>query len=86
MSNLKNASKIQKEKFIEIMGDAVKWAQIFITIFNPVTRKEEPWIARWYQQEMLRDPSMKKVYRCGRRTGLVKEAHLGEIDGEILRA
>lgn len=77
MANLKNASKLQKEKFLDIMGDPVKWAQVFITIFNPVTRKEEPWVARWYQQEMLRDKALKKVYRCGRRTGLVLSSFKG---------
>lgn len=85
MSSLSNASKIQVEKFKEVMGDPVKWAQVFISIFNPITRKEEPWVARWYQQEMLRDSALKKVYRCGRRTGLTK-AHLGEIDGKVLIA
>lgn len=77
MLNFKNASKIQQEKFLAVMKDPVKWAQIFITIFNPVTRKEEPWVARWYQQEMLRDESLKKVYRCGRRTGLVLSSFRG---------
>lgn len=69
MANINNASKIQKENFIKVMKDPVKWAQVFVNIFNPVSRREEPWKARWYQQEMLRDNSTKKVYRCGRRTG-----------------
>ena len=32
-------------------------------------KKDTPWTARWYQVQMLRDKSLKKVYRCGRRTG-----------------
>ena len=69
MALLKKMSPIEKELFKEVLKDPVKWAQAFLTIFNPVTKKEEPWKARWYQSQMLRDHSIKKVYRCGRRTG-----------------
>ena len=69
MAILKNMSEIEKKNFVEILNDPVKWAQVFLRIFNPVTKKEEPWKARWYQAQMLRDKSLKKVYRCGRRTG-----------------
>lgn len=69
MSLLNNMSPIEKERFLAIIKDPVKWSQSFIKIFNPVTKQVEPWIARWYQVEMLRDFSTKKVYRCGRRTG-----------------
>jgi replicative DNA helicase len=62
-------SEIEKKNMKEIFSDPVKWAQVFLRIFNPVSKKEEPWLARWYQVQMLRDPSLKKVYRCGRRTG-----------------
>lgn len=69
MAVLKNMSEIEKKNFAEILKDPVKWAQVFLRIFNPETKKEEPWRARWYQAIMLRDSSLKKVYRCGRRTG-----------------
>lgn len=68
------AAKILKRdldynKAREILSDPVKWAQIFINVFDNSTKKKQPWVARWYQSEMLRDTSVKKVYRCGRRTG-----------------
>lgn len=73
MSKIKQMSALERKQFSEVAKDPVKWAQLFIRIFNPVTKREEPWIARWYQVQMLRDMSVKKVYRCGRRTGwLVK--------------
>ena len=70
---LNNMSKIEKDKFRQAMLDPVKWAQIFIRIFDPVKKKVVPWVARWYQVEMLRDKSLKKVYRCGRRTGWLEK-------------
>ena len=69
MAILKQMSEIEKKNFSKILKDPVKWAQIFLRIFNPETKQEEPWKARWYQAQMLRDKSLKKVYRCGRRTG-----------------
>ena len=69
MGILKHMSPIERKKFIEIVNDPVKWAQAFLRTFNPETKKIEPWKARWYQVKMLRDPSTKKVYRCGRRIG-----------------
>lgn len=69
MAVLKKMSSLEKKNMQEILSDPVKWAQVFVKIFNPVTKKEEPWLARWYQVQMLRDQSIKKVYRCGRRTG-----------------
>ena len=62
-------SEAELKKVKEILSDPVKWAQIFVTIFDNSTKKKQPWVARWYQSEMLRDKSTKKVYRCGRRTG-----------------
>ena len=64
-------SKIEAKKLKEIMDDPVKWAQVFVTVFDNATKKKTPWIARWYQVQMLRDKSIKKVARCGRRTGEV---------------
>lgn len=69
MAILKNMSPIERKKLTEIMKDPVKWAQAFLRTFNPETKKIEPWKARWYQVQMLRDKSTKKVYRCGRRIG-----------------
>jgi replicative DNA helicase len=62
-------SPAQVEKMKEIVRDPVKWSQVFVVTYDSVLKKETPWIARWYQSEMLKDTSLKKVYRCGRRTG-----------------
>ena len=62
-------SAIEVERFKEIMANPVMWARAFIRTFNPKTKKHEPWVARWYQAEILLDESVKKVARCGRRTG-----------------
>lgn len=62
-------SKEQIRQLREINNDPVKWAQAFLKTYNPIVQKITPWTARWYQVEMLRDPAIKKVYRCGRRTG-----------------
>lgn len=64
-------SLLQKRNLKKIIEDPVLWAKAFLRIFNSKTKKEEPWSARWYQAEMLRDKSVKKVYRCGRRTGRI---------------
>ena len=50
------------KKFKEIVADPVKWTQIFLTTFDGALKREVPWTARWYQAEMLRDNSLKKVY------------------------
>lgn len=62
-------SKAQMKKLKEINADPVKWAQVFLVTYDKTLKKETPWTARWYQSQMLRDRSQKKVYRCGRRTG-----------------
>lgn len=62
-------AKAQAAKLKEIMDDPIKWAQAFLRTFNPKTKNIEPWTARWYQVEMLRDKHTRKVYRCGRRIG-----------------
>lgn len=59
-----------RKKLELILNDPVKWAQLFLRVFDPIEKKEVNWTARWYQVEMLRDGSTKKVYRCGRRTGM----------------
>jgi hypothetical protein len=69
--NLDKMSPIEKKAFLEIMKHPAKWAKVFIRIFDPVQKKVVPWTARWYQAEILADKSLKKVARCGRRTGKV---------------
>lgn len=67
--DLKKMSPVERKKFKEIVQDPVLWAKVFVKTFDPVKKKVVPWTARWYQVEMLRDKSLKKVARCGRRTG-----------------
>ena len=45
-------------EILEVLEDPVKWIE--------ATTGEKP---RWYQVEMLHDPSIRKVFRLGRRTG-----------------
>lgn len=71
MSVVSQMSNLEKEKIKKIMEDPVLWAQKFLKTYNPETKKIEPWVARWYQVQMLRDKSVRKVYRCGRRIGRV---------------
>lgn len=66
---LNKMSPVERKKFQEIVQDPVLWAKVFVKTFDPVQKKIVPWTARWYQVEMLRDKSLKKVARCGRRTG-----------------
>lgn len=67
--DLKNLTPTEKKKLKQIVQDPVLWAKAFIRTFDPEKKKYVPWEARWYQAEMLRDKSLKKVARCGRRTG-----------------
>ena len=62
-------NKADQVKLAKIMKDPVAWAQAFLRTYNSQTGKIEPWKARWYQVEMLKDNSKRRVYRCGRRTG-----------------
>lgn len=62
-------SKVEQKKIKEIYEDPVLWCQAFLKTQNNTTKQITPWIARWYQVGMLRDTSVKKVYRCGRRIG-----------------
>lgn len=64
-----DTKNIDNERIKEIMSDPVKWAQVFVTTYDSAQQKYTPWTARWYQAVMLRDKSLKKVARCGRRTG-----------------
>lgn len=51
------------------MADPVLWAKAFVISNDAIAKKVGPWKARDYQEEMLRDESLYKVYRCGRRIG-----------------
>ena len=51
------------------MADPVLWAKAFVISNDAIAKKVGPWKARDYQEEMLRDKSLYKVYRCGRRIG-----------------
>ena len=62
-------SPVEREKLLQIKNDPILWAKTFVRVSDPITKKIGPWIARDYQKEMLRDKSLRKVYRCGRRTG-----------------
>ena len=65
----KKLSPVQLAKMKKIMSDPVLWARAFLVATNAATKTTGPWEARDYQQEMMRDTSIRKVYRCGRRTG-----------------
>lgn len=81
-------SKAEAKKLQQIIDDPIKWAQAFLRTFNPKTKKIEPWTARWYQVEMLRDKHTRKVYRCGRRIGKCLPGHVRIYDpntGERVR-
>lgn len=62
-------SPVERERIKKLKEDPVYWARIFLVANNAAEHKWGPWKARWYQEEMLRDRSTRKVYRCGRRTG-----------------
>ena len=62
-------SPIEKAKLAKIHRDPVLWARAYLRINNPDTKKIEPWVARDYQEEMLRDDSPRIVFRLGRRCG-----------------
>lgn len=62
-------SAVEKEKIRILVNDPVAWAKVFLISNNAITKRYGPWAARDYQAEMLRDKALRKVYRCGRRTG-----------------
>lgn len=65
----KQLSEIEQQKLKKIMADPVSWAKAFLVSNNALMKKRGPWEARDYQTEMLRDKSLRKVYRLGRRCG-----------------
>lgn len=77
-------TKLSKEgKLVVIKRDPVMWAKSFIQIYNIDLDKYAPWCPRWYQAEMLRDRSLRKVFRCGRRCvpdwSELQDPYTGEI-------
>lgn len=73
-------AKAEQKKMKRIMDDPILWAQAFLKTFSPQEKKIVPWVARWYQVEMLRDKSTRKVYRCGRRIGKCLPGHTRVYD------
>ena len=69
MASKKKLSPTEEAKLRKIMSDPVLWAQAFIVARNAAEKTFGPWKARDYQVEMLRDPSLRIVYRLGRRLG-----------------
>ena len=69
IKNMTKLDAIQLQKFKEICENPVFWAKAFVITVDNKTKKQVPWTARWYQAQMLLDKSLKKVARCGRRTG-----------------
>ena len=56
-------AKLSKEgKLVVIKRDPVMWAKSFVQIYNIDLDKYAPWTPRWYQAEMLRDRSLRKVF------------------------
>lgn len=62
-------SAVERDRIRRLKEDPVYWARVFLISNNAAIHKYGPWIARDYQEEMLRDKSVRKVYRCGRRLG-----------------
>lgn len=63
-------SKVEREMIQRIRSNPVLWAKAYLVTYDAVKKAYTPWTARWYQAEMLQDTSLRKVYRCGRRTGV----------------
>lgn len=64
-------SKVEREMIQRIYANPVLWAKAYLVTYDGSKKEYTPWTARWYQAEMLQDKSLRKVYRCGRRTGKV---------------
>lgn len=67
--DINNLSPVELAKLKRIHEDPALWAKAYLITYDAVQKKEVPWTARWYQAEMMRDKTTRKVYRCGRRTG-----------------
>lgn len=62
---------VKIKKLADICKNPVLWAKVFLRTVDNASKKIVPWVARWYQAEMLLDESLNKVARCGRRTGRI---------------
>ena len=51
-------------KYIKAVRDIVEFAKLFVRLPG-----NKPWIARWYQEQVLKCTSRRKVLRIGRRSG-----------------
>ena len=67
--DINNLSPVELAKLKRIHEDPALWAKAYLVTYDAIQKKDVPWTARWYQAEMMRDKSTRKVYRCGRRTG-----------------
>lgn len=79
----KKLSSVEKAKLAKIMSDPVLWARAFLISNDAATKKKGPWKARDYQEEMLRDNSLRKVYRCGRRC-IAGNTNIHLADGNVV--
>lgn len=61
--------RLQRQKLVAISKNPVLWAKAFLRTVDNDTKKVGPWVARWYQAEMLMSTENRRVARCGRRTG-----------------
>jgi len=68
-TSLDERKKIKLQQAAAILKNPVLWAKACVKTVDNATKQVVPWEARWYQKEMLLDNSIKKVARCGRRTG-----------------
>lgn len=66
---MKTPEDVKAAKLAAICANPVLWAKAFLRTVDNATKKIVPWTARWYQAEMLLCKDLKKVARCGRRTG-----------------
>lgn len=69
MAKRNDINAVEAMKLKKIKSNPVLWAKAFVRTVDNKTKKVVPWTARWYQAQILLDKSLKKVARCGRRTG-----------------
>ena len=61
---LKSAFTDEQWEELQAVKDITKWASKYLELSTG-----DPWIARWYQEEVLKCTSRRKVLRCSRRAG-----------------
>lgn len=69
IAGMTEQERLRIKKAAEIIQNPVLWAKAFLRTVDNTTKKITPWIARWYQAEILLCDAVKIVARCGRRTG-----------------